>query len=75
MHLVLDMASTTFSKSMTKSIKLLTNASRRDLNIIIAADFNITIVQNTRADPLFELVHAFEMVIGDDPSSNSFEQL
>ena len=36
------------------------------------ASSNITIAQNARADLLFELVHVFDLVIGDDPSSNSF---
>ena len=47
--------------------QLLTDASRRGFRNMLGGDFNTTIAQNARADLLFELVHAFDLVIGDDP--------
>ena len=48
--------------------------SRRGFKIIIGGDFNTTIAQNTRADLLFELVHAFDLIIGDDPILKPFHE-
>ena len=52
------------------------DVSRRGFKIIIiGSDFNTTIAQNTRADLLFELVHACDLIIGDDPILKPFHEL
>ena len=46
---------------------LLHEAKRLHYRIVIGGDFNLVVANNRRADLLLDLVHAFDLVIGDDP--------
>ena len=39
--------------------------------IVIGGDFNTTLANNRRADLMIDLVHAFDLAIGDDPLVNA----
>ena len=47
--------------------RLLHEAKRLHYRIVIGGDFNLVVANNRRADLLLDLVHAFDLVIGDDP--------
>ena len=42
-------------------------AKRLHYRIVIGGDFNLVVANNRRADLLLDLVHAFDLVISDDP--------
>ena len=45
---------------------LLYEAKRLHYRIVVGGDFNTTLANNRRADLMIDLVHAFDLAIGDD---------
>ena len=50
---------------------MLYEAKRLHYRIVVGGDFNTTLANNRRADLMIDLVHAFDLEIGDDPLVNA----